>query len=325
MTGLRIAIPAWAIAQSGCVRSTPSRARELGLEPRWQDAIDEAPALLVAVRPLALRRDPGVGPLLQRIVDLGRQQSRVVSDTRAFEAMEDAEDVIVAVRPSNSREVDDARDELVVVRGVGANIDPGRLVDSEGQLLWTPGPSGPVRELLHAQKGDGTPADISLFELPARTWVIAAGPARARARRAFAHPLGLPDPPLSPEALAAVRVDGPSLVARVPALRHVGTLGAIGNRLLSVEVALPPSREHVVRAALVYANAAARDQAESAVRSVVHAIQGAQVLPTDWIAMLASAKVKRGANNSVLVECAWRMTSADDALRQRTDAGPQAP
>jgi hypothetical protein len=114
-------------------------------------------------------------------------------------------------------------------------------------------------------------------------------------------------------------------VARVPALRHVGTLGAIGNRLLSVEVALPPSREHVVRAALVYANAAARDQAESAVRSVVHAIQGAQVLPTDWIAMLASAKVKRGANNSVLVECAWRMTSADDALRQRTDAGPQAP
>jgi len=346
VTGPRVGIVAVVLAVSGCTFSGPTGPRSTPLEPRWQDAVDSTPDLLVAIRPVALRRDPSFGPLLQRIVDLGRQRSRVVADTRALEAMEDSEEVILALRLRDQGGSGDESDELVIIRGVRADIDPARLVDSEGQPLWSAGPSGPVRELERAHAIDEGGAsrppssspddeggasrppssspeaavDVSLFELPARTWVIATGPSRIRARRAFAHPVGRSDPPFSPDALVTVRVDGPTLVSRLPALRRATQLGAIGRGLVTVEITLPPSRDRLVRAELLYGNVAKASEAESAVRAVVGAltrsVQGAKAQPTGWIYALVSARVERKGDRSVSIECPWSFTPEDDALRQ---------
>ena len=90
--------------------------------------------------------------------------------------------------------------------------------------MWTPGPSGAVRELVCEQDAHGHPLGASLFELPGRTWVIATGAARQRARDAFAHPFARPPMELDASALAIVRIDGPSLVARVAFLQEFGGL-----------------------------------------------------------------------------------------------------
>lgn len=340
MTGPRVWFVVGVLAVSGCSFSGPTGPRSAPLEPRWQDAVDSAPDLLVAIRPLALRRDPSFGPLLQRIVDLGRQRSRVVADTRALDAMEDSEEVILALRLPTQRGADDESDELVIVRGVRADIDPGRLVDSEGHILWNAGPSGPVRELVRAHAidegddlrsasrspEDGGAPDVSLFEIPARTWVIATGPSRIRARRAFAHPTGRPDPPLSPDALIVGRFDGPTLVSHLPALRHANLLGAIGRGLVAVEITLPPGRDRLVRAELLYGDVAMAGNAESAVRAVVRAltrsVPNAKTALTAWIYAMVSARVERKGDRSVFIECPWSFTPEDDALRQ--DAGISA-
>jgi hypothetical protein len=324
VTALRLCFLAAAFAFSSCALSGPGRPQTVGLEPRWQDVIEATPDLLVAIRPLALRHDPGFGPLLQRIVDVGRQRSRVVADTRALEAMQDAEEVIIALHLSGRRDSDGESDELIVVRGVRADVDPGRLVDSEGQPLWMSGPSGPVRELLRAHTDDAAPLDVSLFELPARTWVIATGPARARARRVFTHPLGRPEPALSPDALVAVHVDGPTFVSRLPLRRRAGQLWPIGQRLLTLEITLPPSRERVIRVALLYADVAAADAGESAVRSLIRAVGGAKTRPTGWVSTLVSARVERKSDRSVFIECPWTATPDDDALRNGTDTPSEA-
>src|ERR1019366_6462314 len=103
-----------------------------------------------------------------------------------------AEEVIIGLRLGR---FDTDTDVVVVVRGVRADVDPAALVDADGRPLWAPGPTGRVRELVRAGTGSGAESSeaprneipASLFELPGRTWVIASGEARARARSAFAH------------------------------------------------------------------------------------------------------------------------------------------
>jgi len=315
----RGAFIAVALCLSGCALGPEPRTTSTR-EPQWQDAIDSRPELMIIVRPLALRHDPGVGPFLERIVEVGRQQSRVVADTRALEAMEDAEEVIVALRTSGLDDDTQVNDEIVVVRGVRADVDPSRLVDADGQSLWTGGPSGPLREFVRANDEAGAPADVSLFELPARTWVIAAGPGRARARRALAHPQGQPSPTVSPDALAIVHIDGPALVSRVPALRDSGELARIGRHLMHVELALLSSPGRSMGITLSYADVPATDDAESAVRKVVSVVSGATPPPTGWVSALVSARVERRSDKSVTIEFTWPAALARDAVRKGIEA-----
>ena len=65
---------------SSCTATAPPASAHLAIdaEPRWEDVIDTTPELLAVVFPTALRRDKVYGPLLRRVIDLVREQSRVV-------------------------------------------------------------------------------------------------------------------------------------------------------------------------------------------------------------------------------------------------------
>jgi len=219
--------------------------RTAASEPAWQDAIPAAPDLLVSLRPKALRADAVYGPMLRRALELAREQ-RVTSGSLVLEAIEDADEVIAELgewAPSAPAEGSGAQELLLVLRGTRGDIDPARLVGPEGDLLWSVGPSGAVRELVHERDHDGTSNPASLFELPDRTWVVASGAARDRARDAFAHPSHRPEPSFAPDAFATVRIDGASLVGRVSILHSAGPLASVGRGLRSVALDLlaPPA------------------------------------------------------------------------------------
>jgi hypothetical protein len=263
-------------------------------EPRWEDAFATTPEFLAVVRPRSLREDRIYGGLFRKAVQLARERSRVVTATRMVESMEDADEVVVGLSEPAGR----AAEMLFVERGVRSDIDPAKLVDDGGALLWTPGPSGPFRELIRehpdrraSPTGDDDDPDASLFELPGRTWVIASGPARDRARDAFTHPLNRPVPwsRSDPHALGFVRIDGQSLVSHVKQLRG-GRLAAVGHNLLSTFLSLPPGAEHTVRVVLDYADDDAALGAEAILREVFAAL-GRREEPA--LAWLGGAKVER--------------------------------
>jgi hypothetical protein len=242
----------WALGLEGCGATPAATPREaLRHEPHWQDVFDTMPELLIALRPQGLRQDKVYGPLLNRAVEAAREQSRVVAAARTLDALVDADEVIAGVRPDSP---DHAGDIVLVARGVRADLDPGKLVDADGRPLWEPGPGGRVRELVLGRDPHDPEPGASLFELPGRTWVVALGNARPRARDAFAHPLGRPEPDLDREALAIARLDGPALVRRWRLLQESGRLAAAGRRLQSVTLALPPGENRTVRATLSYAD-----------------------------------------------------------------------
>jgi hypothetical protein len=296
-----VAALALAAAASGSACRTPEPAGAPPshyVEPRWQDAFDVSPKLLATVFPTALRSDKVYGPLLRRVIELARERSRVVAETRALDAMEDAEQIIVGMEPDSSLGIGDV---VVVVRGVRADVDPIDLVDADGRALWTVGPAGSVRELVRsdmsAPAAEEAHIPASLFELPGRTWVIASGAARERARRVFAHPLERPPVSFDGGALAVVRIDGPSLVSRVRALQPTGTLADAGRRLEALTLELPPGNDRQVRATLSYFDDTAAGLSEASVREVLEAIGRRK---PDGLAWLSSATIERRGKQVVL-------------------------
>lgn len=266
----------------------PPPSRAAVAEPHWQDVFDTTPELFVVVRPKVLTQDRVYGALLRRAVATARERSSVVAATRFADAIEDADEVVAGLRPDTA---DHAGEMVLVARGVRADIDPVKLVDSEGHGLWTPGPGGAVREVVCEQDAHGHALGASLFELPGRTWVIATGPARQRARDAFAHPFARPPMDLDPSALAIVRIDGPSLVARVPFLQDYGGLAAAGRRLKSLTFTLPPGAEGTVKATLAYADEDAAAFAQVSIQEHVDAVS--RLHKPESLQWLSLAKVER--------------------------------
>ncbi len=297
---------------SGCAGAPAAVTARDGAEPRWQDVFDTTPQALLVFRPKALRRDRLYGPLLRRTIEAAREQSRVLWAT-PLGAMEDADEIIASFPPLRATSSGDADprpgEYVVVVRGVRADLDPVRLVDADGRPVWTAGPGGAVPELLRESDERGKPVDASLFELPGRTWVIAAGEARPRAREAFAHPMNRPVFQLDPDALAAVRFDGPSLVAylheRVERSPGTGLIVALGHRLRSATVELPPAMQGpdargTIRATLSYLDEESAGVAEIAAADAAGALSRAKPSPLSW---LGAATVQRaGANLIVTVD-----------------------
>jgi hypothetical protein len=298
---LRAAVAALSIAcaaLAGCSGASPAPATaQHRSEPSWQDVFDTTPELLVDLHPSAIEKDKVYGPLLRRIFDEARRRSRVVSSTRVLEVMGDADEVIFGVRPSTGAANDATQEVVVVVVGVNASVDPARVVDADGKALWSPGPGSGVRELVRERDEQRQPLDASLFELAGRTWVIATGDARARARQVFAQPVGRPALRLDPDALALLRVDGPSLVKRVRGLQPLGALAALGRKLQSVTLRVPPGAEGKLELVFAYSEEDAAAFAEVAARRVVEAI-GRKKPPK--LAWLADAKVDRPDKRVVL-------------------------
>jgi hypothetical protein len=275
----------------------PAPVERAPAEPHWQDVFDVMPELLVVVRAKHAREDRVYGPLLRRVLEIAREQSKAAGATRAMDAMSDAEELVFGQRPDTPEGADTTGELVLVARGVRADTDPATLVDDDGQALWSPGPPGRVRELVRERDAHGHPVGASLFELPGRTWVIAQGAARQRAREAFAHPFDRPPLDLAPGALAAVRIDGPSLVARVRKLQDLGELASLGHHLTSVLFTLPPGAEHTVTATLAYSDDDAAASSAVAITEVVGAISRKKPPSLAW---LATAKVAQSPKTVVV-------------------------
>jgi hypothetical protein len=313
------------VADAPSARPRPS-ARPV--EPHWEDLFARPPELLVVIRPRSLREDRVYGPLFRHAVRLARERSKIVAATRLADSLEDADEVVLGVTT-----VDTGAEELVLVEnGVRADVDPARLVDDDGALLWGPGPSGPIRELVaersHAaalgKTGglEAVPEDVSLFELPGRTWVIASGAARDRARDVFVHPLGRPRPAYDDQALAFVRMDGAALVSHVNQLRG-GPFSPVGQGLVSALLSLPPGADHAVVVTLEYSNDDSAMGAESVLRDSFGALGRSGKPAYSW---LGEAKVER-TRRSVVARAPLPAALTDALLSaspSRADAPPRA-
>lgn len=265
----------------------PPPARAAVAEPHWQDVFDTTPDLLVVVRPKSLTQDRIYGALLRRAIATLRERSTVIAATHFMDVIPDADEIVVGARwdtPEHPQEL------IGVAVGVRADVDPEKIVDDEGHGLWSPGPGGAVRELVCEQDAHGHPVGASLFELPGRTWVYATGPARQRARDAFAHPFARPPIDLDPSALAVVRMDGPSLVARIPLLQEYGSAAAVGRRLKAVTLTIPTGGQGQVKATLAYADDDAAAFAQVAIQEHVDAV--ARKKP-EGVAWIGDAKIER--------------------------------
>jgi hypothetical protein len=245
MAVMAVACASW----SGCAgRARPVSAADdaRSREPRLEDALDAPPDLLVVVRPARLVHDPLYGPLLRRASRLASERAAVASavGTTTLAALERADEVLVAVYDP------EARDAIVAVRGVPADVDPLRLVDTDGTPLWTLARdlAGGATELRTSTRTDER--DAALFVLPRRAWVIAAGPAVARARVALTAAGPTPGAPahggaaalsaVDPSALAAARFDGEAFRRVRPQLAE-GALAPIVTRLDHATATLAPA------------------------------------------------------------------------------------
>ncbi len=289
---------AQAIACHGPEARTSAAEPSGTLGPQWQDALPASPKLLILLRPKMLRNNKIYGPMLRRALQLAHEQ-RVPSGSLVLDAIEDADEAVAELGDwASSEPASGSQELLLVLRGIPADLDPARLVGPEGDLLWSAGPSGRARELVHERDHDGTPNPASLFELEDRTWVVASGAARDRARDAFAHPSRRPEPLLAPDALAAITIDGPSLVARVTLLQASGALASLGRglRYLSLELLAPgPLPEGAgpvvdqtppgqIRAVMSYSDSEGAAVAGSAMREILEVVSRVKPAGLEWLA-----------------------------------------
>jgi hypothetical protein len=261
--------------------------------------------------------------MLRRTIELAHEQ-RATSGTLVLDAIEDTDEVIVELGDWSESEDPSERELVLVLHGVPADLDPARLIDSDGHPLWSPGPNGPVAELIHERDPDGRANPASLFELPDRTWLVVSDAARARARNAFLRPRGTPPPSFAPDSLLSIRVDGPSLASHVPLLQSSGPLSGIGRDLRSVTldlltpVAAPgaPSEHEVrrdMRAILAYPTGRAAQDAGDALGPML-AVVG-RLKPTG-LAWLAGTAVQVSGTSVMLSQ-----TVPTDLLAEALQAG----
>jgi hypothetical protein len=242
-------------------------------EPAWADTFEKAPRLMAVIHPQAIRRDPVYGPLLTQASQKAAGLSAAVAATRALEAFESAEEIVVAIwddgHDTPSQPSSGHQDAIVVVSGVRGDVDPSRVVDAAGHTLWqSAGVGGRVPELVRTEAGE----TASLFTLSHRTWVIALGGARDRARVAFATPSGRPEIKYDHDALLSVRLYGPAVVDRFVALQRGKDLDALGAKLNWVSIALAPGKDGALVVALEYSDDEAAARAEVVVKHVVDVV-----------------------------------------------------
>ena len=212
------------------------------------------------MHPRALARDPVYGPLLRRASELAAAYAGPTSlGTTALAALERTEDVIVA-------ENDQGREAVVVLRGVPADLDPLDIVDASGRPIWRPihgDVRGASRELTPAE-----PADAALFVAPGLVWLIASGPAIAKARAALTGRIGAPALAGDETPLLSLSLPGDAL----PRLRQ-GALASVGAGLLRVRVELTAGSTGLIVGTLAYADTATAASAEGTVLAVTLAFR----------------------------------------------------
>lgn len=218
------------VTACGGAEAPPPKVVQDPRQPSWQDAFDGTPEVLGVVRPRVLQKDGVYGKLFTTAVRAALARS-ALSGSSAIEILESCDDVVFGMTrsPDTGREAG-----MLVLRGVSAAHDPAKLVDERGAALFRlRDDRSRVPEYAPASGAPG-----ALFVLPERVWVVTMGDATARARQAFATPMGRPQPSLDREALAYVRV-GPEIAA-APRYAKSPVFGALVRRIEAVGVALDP-------------------------------------------------------------------------------------
>lgn len=281
MSALRawvVAVGLLAMASCGDNKPPPAVVATNRGQPTWQDAFERIPTLLAVVHPQAIRRDKVYGPLLRRLSQLAATRSPAVAATRSLEAFESCEELIATM--------DDDGAGVIVLRGVRADLDPGKLVDDRGTVLWRTEVGAKIPEYVREEGG----TTASLFVLPERTWFIATGDTRARAREAFVHPSGRPALRYDADALISVRIHGPTLLRHVRQLRQAGPLEALGFHLEWASIALAPGTDGALVVGLAYRDEESAARAEVTSKHVLQVLRDRDVQRFRW---LFGAKVAR--------------------------------
>jgi hypothetical protein len=204
---------------------------------QWQDVFDATPEIYVVVRPQALKRDATYGPLAKALTRMAEARGDVGVTT--LQAADACDEVVLGITRSNG--VDEA---VFVLRGVPTSLDPAKMNDASGRPVYhLVDGRGAVQEYEHVERGG---VGASLFVLGDRTWVYALGPARVRAKEAFAHPFGRPVPKVDTDALALVRLEAGS--PWVERLQRGQNLGPVLRKLRSASLALAPGTGGLVLA-----------------------------------------------------------------------------
>ncbi|MBX3209239.1 MAG: hypothetical protein KF764_29675 [Labilithrix sp.] len=222
--------------------------------PAWADAFDGTPDLYAVIRPQAMKRDGLYGAFFKALVRAAVARGIARGDTMV-RAVEGAEEIIVGLNKG--------LDAALVLRGVPASLDPQKITDAEGHVLFRP--KSDRARAVEYELYDRKSADAgALFVLPDRTWVGTLGGARERARQAFAAPRGRPVPEVDPDALVVVRVGGPL----AHALDRHPVYGAVTQKLSSATFALKPGKGGLV-VGLSYPDADATAWAEMHVKRLI--------------------------------------------------------
>lgn len=220
---------------AGCGPSArpPPPARQ-DTSPQWADVFDGTPDLYAVLRPQAIKRDAVYGALWTTVLRFAQAQHLLHGQT-ALEVAEGAEEIVVGINPGD--------DAAIVFRGVPASLDPRRMTDASGHPLFRlVDDKGRAPEYEPLDRKNAAPG--SVFVLPDRTWVVAVGDARPRARQAFASPFGRPAPKVDRSALAAVRF-GESFV-QAPRYVKSPVWGPLTRKLAAATLALLPGKGGLV-------------------------------------------------------------------------------
>jgi hypothetical protein len=213
----------------------PPQATKREIAPAWQDVFDGTPELYAVIRPQALKRDAVYGSFFKTLMRVAQAKSEMTGVT-ALEAAEGCDEILVGV----SKKEGQAEDAAIVFRGVPGALDPQRMTDAGGHPMFRLiDERAKVPELERIDRKNL--AGGSLFVLPDRTWVIATGAARARARQAFAAPFGRPAPRVDADALASVRLD-PDAFLRTPRFEKSSIMGPLLKKLSALTLALKPGK-----------------------------------------------------------------------------------
>ncbi len=287
--------------------------------PVAEDTFDALSPILLVVRPQAMRKDPVFGPLVSALSRVAA--TRGGSGARELEALESAEEVLVSIDRGEvlraHREGEDLSPQsgIVVLRGVRADLAPEKILDGEGRVLV-----GQGRPRGRATEHEGLGRDLSLFVLPARTWVVAFGEAVPRSRVVLTSPRHRAAPRLDQAALLVLRLEGRSLVDAVPRLEH-GEL-ALGRRLEDLTLILKPGRGGLVLT-LAYADEDAALWAESTLARLVVAFSRKLEGPLSWLG--TATVVRDGAQVRARVEVPARLVEALRRIDPRELLEPSSP
>jgi hypothetical protein len=238
------------------------------------------------------------------VSELASERAAVASavGTTAFAALERADEVLLASYDLR------AGDAVVGVRGVPADVEASRVVDTGGAALWAHARDlpGGVEELAATDPS----VDASLFVLPRRAWVIAAGPAVARVRRSFSEGRRRGDAQLGavdPEALAVARLRPDALVHARPQLAS-GPLAPVARDLDTATFSLEPGPEGQVgevSARFVYGDLPFATGAESSFRDALGAFVRAYEAKAPWLHAVTVARDERAVVVRGRIPRAW--------------------